>query len=217
MKISLNWVKEFTEVSVPTDELLVKIGAQLGAVQEANDLSEAYKGIIIVKVVEVNPHINADKLHVCLIDDGGVTKNVDRFENSGFVQVVCGAPNVAAGQLVAWVPPGSIVPSTFKYSEQMVIDTREVRGVVSNGMLASAKELGLGSDHNGIMVIEGDVKLGTPLADYYQLNDLIIDIENKMFTHRPDCFGLLGVAREIAGIQQIAFKSPDWYLKGVRR
>ena len=193
MKISLNWVKEFTEVNVPTDQLLAKIGAQIGAVQEASDLSEAYKGIVIVKVVEVNPHINADKLHVCLIDDGGVTKNVDRFENSGFVQVVCGAPNVAAGQLVAWVPPGSIVPSTFKYSEQMVIDTREVRGVVSNGMLASAKELGLGSDHNGIMVIEWDVKLGAPLADYCQLNDIIIDIENKMFTHRPDCFGLFGM------------------------
>jgi phenylalanyl-tRNA synthetase beta chain len=213
MKISLNWVKEFTSVKVPNDELVAKIGAQLGVVEEATDLSKAYEGVVIVKVVKVDSHINADKLHVCLIDDGGVTKNVDRFENGGYVQVVCGALNVQEGQLVAWVPPGSIVPSTHKYSEQMVIDTREVRGVVSDGMLASAKELALGSDHNGIMVIEDDVKPGTSLVEHYQLDDLIVTIENKMFTHRPDCFGVLGVAREIAGIQNIEFKSPSWYLK----
>ncbi len=212
MKISLNWVKEFTSVKVPNDELLAKIGAQLGAVEEVTDLGKAYKGIVVVKVVKVSEHSNADKLHVCLVDDGGVNKDVKR-DGQGFVQVVCGAPNVAEGQLVAWIPPGSIVPSTHKYSEQMVIDSREVRGVISYGMLASAKELALGSDHNGIMVIEDDVKPGTSLIEHYRLNDLIIDIENKMFTHRPDCFGILGVAREIAGIQNIEFKSPTHYLK----
>jgi len=79
-------------------------------------------------------------------------------------------------------------------------------------MIASAKELALGTDHSGIMVIKEAVKPGTPLADYYHLDDCVIDIENKMFTHRPDCFGILGIAREVAGIQNIAFKSPNWYL-----
>ena len=212
MKISLNWIKEFTSINISNDDLVAKIGAQLGAVEEVADLSTVYKGIVIVKVVKVSEHSNADKLHICLIDDGGVVKDVKRDEK-GLVQVVCGAPNVADNQLVAWIPPGSIVPSTHKYSEQMVIDSREVRGVISYGMLASAKELALGSDHNGIMVIEDDVKPGTSLIEHYRLNDLIVTIENKMFTHRPDCFGILGVAREIAGIQNIEFKSPTHYLK----
>lgn len=213
MKVSLSWVKEYTPVHLSNDKLVDKIGAQLGAIAETIDLSEAYKGIVIAKIVKVDKHINADKLHVCLVDDGGVTKGVDRFGKTNFVQVVCGAPNIKENQLVAWIPPGSIVPTTHHYSEQTVIDIREVRGVISNGMIASAKELALGSDHGGIMVIQEKVKPGTSLAEYYQLDDLVIDIENKMFTHRPDCFGILGIAREIAGIQNVVFKSPDWYLK----
>ena len=85
-------------------------------------------------------------------------------------------------------------------------------GVVSNGMLASPQELAIGDDHDGILVLDKKASPGDWLADIYKLNDTIIDIENKMFTHRPDCFGILGVAREIAGIQQIGFKSPQWYL-----
>lgn len=213
MKVSLNLVKEFTPVNLSNDELVAKIGAQIGAVEAVTDLSAAYKGVVIVKVIKVDPHTNADKLHICLIDDGGVIEGVDRLPDGGYVQVVCGAPNVAEGQLVAWVSPGSIVPATHKYAEPMAIDSCDVRGVTSHGMLASAKELALGTDHNGIMVIDGDVQPGTSLAEYYHLNDLIIDIENKMFTHRPDCFGVLGVAREIAGIQNIQFKSPSNYLQ----
>lgn len=210
MKISLNWLKEYTTVNLSNEELVAKIGAQLGAVEKVEDYAAKYQGATIVKVVKCEAHNDADKLHICLIDDGGVVKDVERDEN-GFVRVVCGAPNVAEGQTVVWLPPGATVPATYSYSEPMVLETKEVRGVVSNGMIASAKELALGTDASGILVINDDVKPGTSLADYYQLDDIIIDIENKMFTHRPDCFGILGIAREVAGIQGLVFKSPDWY------
>lgn len=210
MKISLNWIKEFTNVKVNIDELVAKIGAQLGEVEEVINLGERYEGIVVAKVVACEKHPNADKLNVCKIDDGKVTKGVKRDTN-GYVQVVCGAPNVRKGITVAWIPPGAIVPSSFD-GDQFTLEARELRGIVSNGMLASGKELAINDDHDGILVIDKPCDPGTPLAEVYKLDDYIIDVENKMFTHRPDCFGQLGVAREIAGIQGIKFASPDWYL-----
>ena len=210
MKVSLNWVKEYTKIDLPVDELVEKIGAQLGAVEEVIDLGKKYQGIVIAKVVTCQKHPNADKLSVCTIDDGGITPDVKRDEN-GHVEVVCGAPNVAAGQTVAWLPPGTTVPSTHD-KEPFVLEARELRSVISNGMIASAHELAISDDHNGIVVLDDELKPGSSFVEAFKLNDYIIDIENKMFTHRPDCFGILGVAREIAGIQQQSFKSPDWYL-----
>lgn len=211
MKVSLNWVSKFTTAKLPIDQLVEKIGAQLGAVDEVVELEPRYKGIVVAEVVECSAHPNADKLSVCKIDDGGVVKGIKR-DVRGLVQVVCGAPNVRAGQLVAWLPPGSIVPSTFAH-EPLVIGRREIRGVVSFGMLGSGHELAINDDQSGILTIDEKIKPGTLLSDVLKLNDYIIDIENKMFTHRPDCFGLIGVARELAGIQGMTFKSPDWYLK----
>ena len=209
MKVSLNWVKQFTDVSLPVNELVEKIGTQLGAVEEFIDLGAMYKGIVIAKVVSCVKHPNADKLSLCLIDDGRVAKGVER-DKDGLVQVVCGASNVAAGQLVVWLPPGSTVPATFN-KDPFVLEAKELRGKISNGMIASAKELALGDDHSGILVVDKDIKPGAGFAKTYALDDHIIDIENKMFTHRPDLFGQLGVAREIAGISGKAFKSPAWY------
>lgn len=209
MKISLNWVKQFTEVQLPVDELVEKIGAQLGAVEEVTNLGAKYQGIVVAKVVSCVKHPDADKLSLCKIDDGKKIKGVGR-DNDGFIQVVCGAPNVREGQLVVWLPPGATVPSTFD-REPLVLESREIRGQKSNGMLASPKELDLGDGHEGILVIDYECKPGADFAEVYKLDDYIIDIENKMFTHRPDCFGILGVAREIAGILGKPFKSPDWY------
>jgi phenylalanyl-tRNA synthetase beta chain len=204
MKVSLNWVKQYTDVDLPIDELVQKIGQQLGAVEEVVDLGKKYRGIVIAKVVSCEKHPNADKLKVCLIDDGGQTKDVERNKD-GLVQVVCGAPNVQAGQLVAWLPPGRTVPSTYD-KDPFVLEARELRGVVSNGMLASAQELGIGDDHSGILVLNlTDQTIGQDFAKVLELDDYIIDIENKMFTHRPDCFGLLGVAREVAAITRSSF------------
>jgi phenylalanyl-tRNA synthetase beta chain len=192
------------------DELVVKIGSQLGEVEEVIATGPKYQGIIIAKVVSCEKHSNADKLNVCKIDDGGIAINVERDEH-GLVQVVCGAPNVRAGLSVAWLPPGATVPESVG-KDPFVLGARELRGIVSNGMLASPKELALGDSHDGILELDGNHAPGTDFAEAYRLSDdVIIDIENKMFTHRPDCFGYIGIARELAGIQGLAYKSPDWY------
>lgn len=219
MKVSLNLAQRYSNADLnPSgiDELIQKIGAQLGAVEAVERTGPKYDGVIVARIVSCEKHPNADKLSVCLVDDGGAAQDVERTEN-GHVQVVCGAPNAREGLTVAWLPPGSTVPGTYG-KEPFVLGVRELRGVVSNGMLASGAELAISDDHSGILEIDpaevGDelARPGTPFKNLYGLDDTIIDIENKMFTHRPDCFGVLGVAREIAGIQQQAFRSPDWYL-----
>lgn len=212
MKVSVNWIQQFLAFELPAvDELVQKIGSQLGEVEEVVDLGKKYQGIFVAKVVECLEHEDSDHLNVCKIDDGGKAQNIDRDEN-GLVQVVCGAPNVREGLLVAWLPPGSTVPSSFE-KDPFVLEAREIRGQKSSGMLASAKELAISDDHEGILEIDKDAAPGDNFAETYKLDDTIIDIENKMFTHRPDCFGALGVAREIAGIYNKPFTDPDWYWK----
>ncbi len=219
MKVALNETQGFNERYHTTgdiapegvEKLVEKIGAQLGAVEEVIDFGKKYQGIVVAKVVSCEPHPGADKLKLCKIDDAGTIKSVERDENN-LVQVVCGAPNVREGLLVAWLPPGVTIPSTFD-KETVVLEAKEIRGEVSNGMLASCKELNLSDDHSGILELPEDkAKPGDDFAKTFGLDDYIIDIENKMFTHRPDLFGFLGVARELAGIQGMPFKSPEWYV-----
>lgn len=218
MKISLNTIKFVNEhygsAGNPAPEgiaaLTQRIGAQLGAIEEVIDLSSKYQGVVIVKVISCVDHPNADRLHLCKVDDGGKVEGVERDEH-GHVQVVCGAPNVHDGMLAAWLPPGVTVPSTLD-KDPFVMEAREIRGKKSNGMMASPKELGIGDAHEGILEVDKEVAPGTDFAEAYNLHgEVVIDIENKMFTHRPDCFGFLGVARELEGIQRRAYKSPDWY------
>jgi phenylalanyl-tRNA synthetase beta chain len=212
MKVSLEWIKEYTPIKLPVEELVEKIGSQLGAVESVTNYGDKYKGATIVKVVACQDHPNAERLHICKIDDNQAIKDVPR-EEDGLIQVICGAPNIAEGQMVAWLPPGATVPESYSFNKPTILESRLVREVLSHGMIASERELALGNDQTGILVIDQSAKAGTPLAEFYDLNDTIVEIENKMFTHRPDCFGILGVAREIAGIQRIEFNSPDWYLK----
>jgi len=213
MKVSLNlmkWYSDDAQWKLSLPELVTKIGSQLGAVEETIDLSHKYDGVLVAQIISCVPHPDSDHMHVCMIDDGGKAKDVQRDVN-GHVQVVCGAPNVRQGLMVAWLPPGSAVPETFG-KEPFVLGARELRGVMSNGMLASSRELDINDDHTGILEVDVQAKPGDNFADIYNLaGDGIIDIENKMFTHRPDAFGNLGVAREIAGIQNLPFTSPDWY------
>ncbi len=211
MKVSLNWLKEFTDIPDSPEELVKQIGSQLGAVEGVIDLADKYKGIVIAKVMTCVQHPNADKLHVCTIDVGEAAPEVDRDEQ-GYIQVVCGAPNVAAGQLVVWLPPGTVVPISFEH-EPLRLEVRDIRGQKSNGMLASLHELAISDNHDSIAVIDpSEAKAGDNFMSTYKLDDTIIDIENKMLTHRPDLFGHIGIAREIAGIGQRNFRSPDWYL-----
>ena len=218
MKVSLNIIKQLINFELPpVDELVARVNQQLGGVEEVIDLNAKYSGARIVRVVECAKHPDANRLSVTKIDDGGVVADVPRDE-SGLVQVVCGAPNVHTDMWAIWLPPQSAVPASFDDDEPFVLDARPLRGVLSQGMLAAADELAIGTDHEGIVEIyEHDVPVGVELtagasfAETFGLDDYVLDIENKMFTHRPDCFGQLGVAREIAGIFHQQFTSPEWY------
>lgn len=218
MKVSLNIVRNLINFELPSvDELVLRVNQQLGGVEEVIYLGAKYSGARIVRVVECGKHPDADRLSVTKIDDGGAVPDVPRDDN-GYVQVVCGAPNVHADMWAIWLPPGSTVPASFDDAEPFVLGARPLRGVLSQGMLAAADELAIGTDHKGIIEItENDLPSGAELqagarfAEIFGLDDFVLDIENKMFTHRPDCFGQLGVAREIAGIFGQQFTSPEWY------
>jgi phenylalanine--tRNA ligase, beta subunit len=218
MKVSLNIVRSLINFELPSvDELVLRVNQQLGGVEEVIDLGAKYSGARIVRVVECGNHPDADRLSITKIDDGGAVPDVPRDDN-GYVQVVCGAPNVHADMWAIWLPPGSTVPASFDDAEPFVLGARPLRGVLSQGMLAAADELAIGTDHKGIIEItENDLPSGVELqagarfAEIFGLDDFVLDIENKMFTHRPDCFGQLGVAREITGIFGQQFTSPEWY------
>ena len=218
MKVSLNIVRSLINFELPSvDELVLRVNQQLGGVEEVINLGAKYSGARIVRVVECGKHPDADRLSVTKIDDGGAVPDVPRDDN-GYVQVVCGAPNVHADMWAIWLPPGSTVPASFDDTEPFVLGARPLRGVLSQGMLAAADELAIGTDHKGIIEITendlpsgAELRAGASFAEIFGLDDFVLDIENKMFTHRPDCFGQLGVAREIAGIFGQQFTSPEWY------
>lgn len=209
MIISVNWLKKYTDITVSIDELTKLIGERLVEIEQVIPLAEKYQDVIIVKVVECGPVENSDHLNLTKIDDGGVWQDVERDER-GLIQVVCGAPNVHAGMSAAWLPPRSTVPETYGDPEPFVLGARKLRGYMSNGMLASAKELDLYDDHRGIIEVDKQVEPGSSFAKVYELDDYLLDIENKSLTHRPDTFGVIGFAREVAGIQGIAFHTPEW-------
>lgn len=211
MIISVNWLKKYLQSDVDIDELTNLIGARLVEIESVTNLAEKYQSPVIAKVIECVEHPDSDHLHVCQIDDGGVVNDVPRNDD-GYVQVVCGAPNVRKGLMVAWLPPGSIVPESYATSDEFSLSSRKLRGVMSHGMLASPRELGLWNEHEGIMEISGGIaKPGMKLCDYLQLDDYLLEVENKSLTHRPDCFGVIGFAREVAAIMGGSARIPDWF------
>lgn len=206
MLISLNEIKKYVEIpsTVSNQELIELIGSRLVEIEEVIDLAPKYKGAYIVKVVKCDP-IEGTHLNLCQIDAGAVTAE---FSDGETVQVVCGAPNVHSGMLAVWLTPGAIVPSTYGH-ENFRLGKRKLQGYESNGMLAGADELDFDNEHKAIAEIDPKVaRPGDSLADIFALDDLILDVENKSLTHRPDCFGLIGFAREIAGILGIKFNEP---------
>ena len=198
MRISLNWLKKYVDIKISNEELVKLIGARLVEVEEVIDETKKYDNIFVVKVLECEP-IEGTHLHLCKIDVGNEE-----------VQVVCGAPNVHTGMLAAWIAPGAIVPQSIHEDAPFVIGKRKMLGKYDSfGMLAGADELDLGDDHSGIVEINPETaKPGDKLADIFELNDIILDIENKSLTHRPDCFGMIGFAREVAGILGQKFEEP---------
>ena len=199
-------------------DLVQVIGAKLGAVETTSDLSAVYSLATIVKVIAVQSVAASDHLHLCLIEDNQaqLANPLVRRTNQGLVEVVCGANNVKEGMLAVWLPPGSIIPETSDLASPITLSAKQILNMTSYGMLASSRELAISQEHNGILDLsnyQDKIKVGQPFSQVFDYDDQIIEIENKMFTHRPDLFSHLGVAREIAGIYNKPFMSPSWYLE----
>ena len=200
MRISLNWLKKYVDIKASDEELVQLIGARLVEVEGVINEMHKYDNIYVVRVAKAE-RIPDTHLTLCMIDAGKV--EIPKVETTdGLIQVLCGAPNVREGMLAAWIAPGAIVPASVNEVVPFVIGKRKMLNkYISNGMLAGADELDFSDKHDSIVEIDPEMaKPGDLLADIFELKDLILDIENKSLTHRPDCFGLIGFAREVAGI-----------------
>ncbi len=181
MKFTLSWLKEHLDTIATVDGIadrLTMIGLE---VEKVEDLTRDFAPFRIARVLSAEQHPNADRLRVCVVDPGDGSK----------VQVVCGAPNARAGMIGVFAPAGTHIPGTGVDLEKGVI-----RGVESNGMLLSERELGLSDDHTGIVDLPADAPVGTPYAEYAGLNDPVIDV--AVTPNRPDALGVAGVARDLA-------------------
>jgi phenylalanyl-tRNA synthetase beta chain len=180
MKFSLSWLKTHLDTTASLDEItdtLTKIGLELEGVE---DRAAALAPFVIAHVVEAVQHPNADRLRACKVDIG-----------SGIVSVVCGAPNARTGMKAVFAAPGAFIPGTG-----ITLKIGEIRGVQSAGMLLSAREMGLGNDHDGIMDLPADAPVGVGYADWAGLGDPIIDI--SVTPNRGDALSVRGVARDLA-------------------
>ncbi len=185
MYLSLNWLKDFLIIpkGVKAEDIAAKLTRHTVEVEKIEKQSERFEKVVIGKVLEAVRHPNSDHLNLTKVDIGEKEP----------LSIVCGAPNVAAGQLVPVATVGAELPNGMK------IEEREVRGEKSFGMICAADELGLGEDHSGIMVLDGKkAKIGHPFAEYSELEDVIFEVDNKSLTNRPDLWGHFGMAREIA-------------------
>jgi phenylalanyl-tRNA synthetase beta chain len=190
MRISYLWLKDFVDFTLTPSELadlLTMAGLEVEAVEPVGPELE---GIIVGQVLEVRPHPNADKLTLCRVDLGGRT-----------IEVVCGAPNVATGQKVPFIEAGRTLP------DGTLIEARPIRGVRSEGMICSGKELDLSEDAEGILVLDPSTPVGVALRDVLGARDWALDLEVTL--NRPDCLSHLGVAREIAAALGTSITSPE--------
>lgn len=218
MKISLNWLKKYVDIKVSNEDLIRLIGARLVEVEGVIDETYKYDKIYVARV-EAAEKIEGTHLTLCKINVGEAGKELAKVEadENGLVQVMCGAPNVRVGMLAVWIAPGAVVPASVHEDAPFVIGKRKMLGKYdSYGMLAGADELDFDDKHEKIAEIDPEVaQPGELLADVFELNDLILEIENKSLTHRPDCFGMIGFAREVAGIlgEKFEYKNPEEVLK----
>ncbi len=189
MKFSEKWLREWVNPSMETDELAHRL-TMIGHEVDSLELHGAgLDGVVVGEVLESSPHPNADRLLVCQVSTGGTE----------VVEVVCGAPNVRDGMKSPFAPVGSTLLNGSKLKKA------KIRGVVSNGMLCSAIEIGLGDDADGIVELDGDAPTGQPLADYLDLPDVSFDLD--LTPNRGDCFSVLGIAREVAALTSTPMKS----------
>jgi phenylalanyl-tRNA synthetase beta chain len=201
MKLPLKSIKQFSECSTDLEKVLDDISSKIGAVEGYTKYTDMYQGIYIAQIVNKEEHPDADKLAIYEISIG-------ESEN---IQVVAGDKSLRVGDKIAYIKPGYIVPSTYGTNQEIKIKAVNMRGVVSNGMLCSEKELNIGSNHTQVLVLEKDAEIGKTFLEYFDFDDTVVDIENKALTNRGDLFGIIGLARELSAAQGIPFVSPQWY------
>ena len=185
MRVSVDWLRDFVALDGGAERVaddLTSSGLEVESVERAGARLD---GVVVAAVLSVARHPNADRLSVCTVDDGG-----------GQVQVVCGAPNVAAGIKAPFARVGSTLPGG------KAIAAAELRGVRSNGMLCSARELELPDDVDGLLLLDADAPVGRPIAEHLRLDDAVLEV--NVTPNRGDCFSVLGIARELAARRNVA-------------
>src|SRR5947199_4689164 len=200
MNVSHEWLRAFVPFDESPSALRDLITAHVATVDEVVALRQDLAAIVVARVIEEAPHPDSDHLHVTKVDAGTGT----------LLDVVCGAPNVTAGKVYPFAMTGTVLPSGLK------IQKRKIRGAISDGMLCSARERGLGEEADGIMELHIDVAPGTPLLRALPVGDtrLVIDVG----ANRPDLLSHLGVAREVAAItkKRISLPAVDGTLATIR-
>lgn len=190
MKFSEKWLREWVNPAVSTDELaeqLTLLGLEVDDIEYPADLGDK---VVVARIVSIEKHPDADKLRVCQVDAGSVQ-----------AQIVCGAPNAAAGLVVPLALPGARLPGGIK------IRKSKLRGVESAGMLCSAVELGMGEESDGLLPLPENAPIGTPVAEYLQLDDCTIEID--LTPNRGDCLSIRGVAYDVAASNGMQVTEPE--------
>ena len=195
MFLSMNWIKDFVDLS-GLDDLKLINQFSLSTAEVENDIQfkgSDISGIVVAEIKSIEDHPESKKLHLLKVDIG----------EDELVDVVCGAPNVRVGMKTAFAKVGAKIG-------EIEIAPRPLAGYMSYGMCCSEKEIGISDDHAGIMDITDDVALGTDLKDIYAIEDIIFEVDNKSLTNRPDLWSHYGIAREFAAIAQRPLKALDF-------
>ncbi|RIJ00381.1 phenylalanine--tRNA ligase subunit beta [Achromobacter sp. K91] len=182
MQFPESWLRTLVNPAIATDELAHRLTMAGLEVEDTVPAAPAFSGVVVGHIVEIAPHPDADKLRVCKVDDGA----------GELLQIVCGAPNAAAGLKVPLARVGAELPGGMK------IGVANMRGVQSSGMLCSARELGLSQDHAGLLELPADMTPGQSIREALNLDDTLFTL--KMTPNRADCLSILGVAREVAAL-----------------
>ncbi|TCS34386.1 phenylalanyl-tRNA synthetase beta subunit [Paucimonas lemoignei] len=197
MQFSENWLRTMVDPKMTSDELAHMLTMAGLEVEEVEPVAKPFSNVVVAKVLEVAKHPNADRLNVCQVDAGTGT----------LLNIVCGAPNVRAGMKVACAMAGAVLPPGAD-GKPFEIKVGKLRGVESQGMLCSARELGLSDEHAGLLDLPEDALVGQNFRDYYLLNDLKFTI--KLTPNKADCLSVLGVAREVSALTGTPLKEPTF-------
>ena len=191
MKVVLSWLREFCPVDLSPEELGEVLDGRGMHVESIDRPWAGLEGVVVARVLEVREHPNSDKLCLARIDIGGSER-----------EVVVGVRNMAPGDLVPYAGPGARVPALPE-----PLARREIRGVDSEGMLASSRELAISADHSGILILAPDVEVGADLTTETGLDEAVLDLEIE--TNRPDQLSVFGIAREVAAATGLPLSPPD--------